>query len=136
MINVQNLTQSDVDEKFVRGVVGKAAEVAGVKDKEVAVVLVGENKMRNLNKQYRGKNKATDVLSFVADGDNEELGDVVICVPRVKKQARKRGHSFERELAFLLVHGLLHLAGYGHEKDNKAEEMEAQEKNILGKLRV
>lgn len=134
-VNIQNLTQSDIDEKFVKNVLEKVAEVIGVKDKEVAVVLVGENKIRNLNKQYRGENRVTDVLSFRAEGDKEELGDIVVCVPRAKKQARKRKQSFEKELSMLLVHGFLHLVGYDHEKERETELMEGLEGKVLNKLR-
>ncbi len=134
MINIKNLTQSKVDDDSVKNVLVKAAEVMGVKSKEVAVVLVGENRIRNLNKKYRGKNRVTDVLSFGADGGKEELGDIVICVPRVKKQAKQKGHSFKKELTILLVHGLLHLMGYDHEKDKDVEEMEGLEKKIFRAL--
>lgn len=135
MVNVQNFTQSGVDEKFVRDVFRKAAEVVGVRNKEVAVVLVGENRIRNLNKRYRGKNRVTDVLSFETKGDNEELGDIVVCIPRAKKQARQAGHSFKKELAILLIHGLLHLLGYDHEKQDGAKLMEGLENRILAMIK-
>lgn len=134
-VNIQNLTQSEVDEKFVRDVFRKATEAVGVRNKEVAVVLVGENKMRGLNKQYRGKNRVTDVLSFETKGDNEELGDIVVCIPRAKKQARQAGHGFEKELAILLIHGLLHLSGYDHEKQDGAKLMEDLENRILAMIK-
>ena len=133
-VNIQNLTQSEVDKKFIKNVLEKAGKVTGIENKEVAVVLVGENKIRNLNKRYRGKNRVTDVLSFAADDDKEELGDMVICIPRAKKQAREKHYPFEKELAMLLVHGFLHLLGYDHEKKKEAEVMEGLEGKILNKL--
>ena len=129
-VNIQNLTQSEVDKKFIQNVLEKSGEVTGIENKEVAVVLVGANKIQNLNKRYRRKNRVTYVLSFGADGDNEELGDIVICVPRAKKQAREKGDSFEKELATLLIHGFLHLAGYDHEKKKEADNMQRLEKRI------
>ncbi len=78
--------------------------------------------MRTLNRNYRGMDRTTDVLSFAlregpfADLQPEFLGDIVISVPVAERQARERGHSLGREIEFLLVHGLLHLLGYDHER--------------------
>ncbi len=72
--------------------------------------------MRRLNREWRKKDKPTDVLSFPS-GERGFLGDLVIDVPYAARQARSRGHSLERELQILLVHGVLHLLGFDHEKD-------------------
>ena len=84
---------------------------------EVSVALVGDARMRVLNRQYRRKDKPTDVLSFVAD---EPLGDIVIATGVARRQARDAGHSYQAELRVLALHGLLHLLGYDHHdsKDN------------------
>jgi probable rRNA maturation factor len=88
---------------------------------QVTVVLVGERAMRSLNKSWRGKDRPTDVLSFSqregegGDLHPEVLGDVVICVPVARRQAREAGHCLAAELDRLAVHGLLHLAGHDHE---------------------
>lgn len=119
----------------MKEVIEKTAGEMRLKDLEVAVVLVGENRIRNLNKRYRGKNRVTDVLSFETKGDNEELGDIVVCIPRAKKQARQAGHSFKKELAILLIHGLLHLLGYDHEKQDGAKLMEGLENRILAMIK-
>jgi probable rRNA maturation factor len=78
---------------------------------EVSVALVGDARMRALNRQYRRKNTSTDVLSFVAD---EPLGDIVIATGVARRQARDAGHSYQAELRVLALHGLLHLLGYDH----------------------
>jgi probable rRNA maturation factor len=89
---------------------------------ELSVLFAGDRIMRALNKQYRGKNDTTDVLSFsmregpFPDVRPEFLGDIVISVPVAEKQARAAGHSLNREIELLLVHGLLHLLGYDHER--------------------
>ena len=89
----------------------------------MAVCLVSERRMRDLNRCYRGCDTATDVLSFAGDGVRDEegrsqLGDVVVSVPTAARQARAAGHSLSRELKILTLHGYLHLLGYDHEKDS------------------
>lgn len=94
----------------------------GLPDAELSVLFAGDRAMRALNNRYRGKDRVTDVLSFsFREGAHpsiqpHHLGDIVIAVPEAVRQARRAGHSVEREIELLLVHGLLHLAGYDHEK--------------------
>jgi len=93
---------------------------------QVTIVLVGERAMRALNKNWRGKDQPTDVLSFSqregegGDLHPELLGDVVICVPVARRQAREAGHCLAAELDRLAAHGLLHLAGFDHEESPAA----------------
>jgi probable rRNA maturation factor len=86
---------------------------------EVTVLLTTDAAIRKLNRQFRGKNKATDVLSFPAEGIGaEELaGDLAISVPTALKQSAEQGHSLSTEIKVLVLHGLLHLAGYDHDAD-------------------
>jgi probable rRNA maturation factor len=106
----------------------------GLEGAELSVLVVGDRKMRALNREYRGMDRTTDVLSFsMLEGEGgggslmggEDmplvLGDVVISAPMAASQAEALGHSLEREMIFLLVHGILHLAGYDHER-SKADE--------------
>jgi probable rRNA maturation factor len=90
----------------------------------MAVCLVSDQRMRTLNREYRGRDATTDVLAFPVGGDPPRvgadecyLGDVVISVQRAAEQAKRAGHSFARELKILAVHGYLHLLGFDHEKD-------------------
>ena len=83
---------------------------------EVAIALVPDAHIRKLNRHYRGKDAATDVLSFPAD-ERGYLGDVVIAAGVARRQARQAGHSLQHELRVLALHGLLHLLGYDHERD-------------------
>jgi probable rRNA maturation factor len=88
---------------------------------EVSVLLAGDEAIRKLNLQYRHKNAATDVLSFPAAATAEGVaGDLVISVETALRQADERGHALEMEIKLLLLHGLLHLAGYDHETDDGA----------------
>lgn len=100
----------------------------------VTVALVSDRRMRALNRQFRGRDYATDVLSFPADapttlraGDRNFLGDIVIAIGLAKRQARDAGHSIQTELRVLALHGLLHLLGYDHETDDgKMARVEAR----------
>lgn len=87
------------------------------------VVFVSEDKIKNLNSQFRGKNKVTDILSFEA-AEEGSLGDLALCVRKIETQALEHKLSLEEEVFYLILHGILHLLGYDHEKDkNKAEIM-------------
>jgi len=102
------------------------AEVLGTAGEgDVAVCLLSDRGMRELNTRFRGVRATTDVLSFPDDdredpGGGRTLGDIVISVPRAALQARERGHGFARELKVLALHGYLHLLGYDHERDDGA----------------
>src|SRR5688572_6104934 len=91
-------------------------------DAEVSLVFCDEPFIHALNRDYRGKDKPTDVLSFPQDRESGVLGDVVISVPTAQRQAKERGHSLEAEIEWLFLHSLLHLAGYDHQTDEEAEE--------------
>ncbi|MEN6413328.1 MAG: rRNA maturation RNase YbeY [Veillonellales bacterium] len=134
-------------EQIVTTVLNEAAEAYGIEaDTEVSVVLVDDAAIRELNRTYRGKDCATDVLSFalnegdepeVIDGPGETLlGDIVISLPTAARQAAEYNHSLERELAFLTVHGMLHLLGYDHLKEADRQEMRGEEEHILGLLGI
>ena len=131
MIEINNLTLGEVDEEFLRGVAKKILKGENKKELNLSIVFVGESRIKKLNKEYRGKNKVTDVLSF-----GEGLNEIVICLQEVKKNARKFNSSFKRELARVLVHGILHLLGYEHEKEKKeAEKMEKKQEYYLNSLK-
>jgi len=97
---------------------------------EVSVLLCGDPFIQDLNKQYRGLDKPTDVLSFAQD-DPEYLGDIVISVETALRQAEKAGWDVESELALLAVHGMLHLLGYDDEDEDGAREMERLTREAL-----
>ncbi|MGE0454329.1 MAG: rRNA maturation RNase YbeY [Vicinamibacteria bacterium] len=84
---------------------------------ELALVFAGDGTLRRLNRSYRGKDRATDVLSFPGPGGDEGLGDVIISVPAAERNARRYGRPLGFELDLLALHGLLHLLGYDHETD-------------------
>lgn len=102
---------------------------------EVSVCIVDEEESQTLNRDYRGKDKPTNILSFPADLPEEVdiplLGDLVICAPVVAQEALDQGKTLHAHWAHMLVHGTLHLLGYDHIEDEQAEEMEAIETDII-----
>ena len=107
---------------------------------EVSVSFVGDDEIRDLNREYRGVDKSTDVLSFPMDDefiiDNRILGDVIINTRRLMEQAEELGHSNERELSYLTVHSILHLLGYDHMEDEDKKEMREREKLAMKELSI
>ncbi len=108
----------------------------GEPQSELSLELVGDGRMRRLNRQYRGKDRTTDVLAFSMRESESPcrmlLGDVVISVPAAIRQAREAGRSAEDELAALLVHGVLHLCGFDHERSaQEAARMRRRERKVL-----
>lgn len=103
---------------------------------EVSVTLTDDEKIRTLNREYRGKDMPTDVLSFPME-ERGLLGDIVISLERAAYQAELYGHSFERETAFLTVHSMLHLLGYDHEtSDEDQHKMFSRQDDILNILKL
>lgn len=108
-------------------------------DSELTIRLVDEEEGRELNRTWRHKDYATNVLSFPADVPDEFLdipllGDLVICVPVVAREAAEQGKTPEAHWAHLVIHGCLHLLGYDHIEDAEAEEMESLERDLLAEL--
>jgi probable rRNA maturation factor len=116
---------------------------------EISLVITGQEQIQALNRDYRGKDRPTDVLSFAMqetkEGEEPEafigppdgllhLGEVIISYPQAVLQAAERGHSVKNEIAILIVHGVLHILGYDHEKEEMAPAMSAREKTILDLL--
>lgn len=97
-----------VHKKFLEKVAEKTLKILRIKIPEISIVLVSDTKIKELNRKYRKINRVTDVLAF-------DYGEIFICLPRARRQAKKLGHSLKKELAILLIHGILHLAGYDDE---------------------
>lgn len=130
MVEVNNLTTNPIDEEFLKGVARKVLEGENEAENNLSIVLVGQGRIRELNKKYRKENKVTDVLTF-----GNGLNEIVICLREVKKNAKKYSITLEKELTRVLIHGILHLLGYNHEKDTKeAEKMEEKQNYYLSRI--
>ena len=111
----------------------RALNAIGKNESSATIAFVSDKRIRELNRQFRGIDKATDVLSFPAE-EESNLGDVAVSVETAATQARDNGLSFDDEIAQLILHGLLHLCGYDHKTDNG--EMNRLELRLRKKLRV
>jgi len=115
----------------------------GYRDSELSVAIVGDRAIRRLNRDYLGRDKPTNVISFaMGEGDfpglnSQLLGDVVISADTAAREAEEGRESYESRLLFLLLHGILHLTGYDHERsgEEEAERMEAKERELFALMK-
>lgn len=152
-MDILELNYLDIDEnnsykEIIKRVLQKCFEIEKLENKNlyVNVVLTNAKNIKSINKEHRGIDRETDVLSFPMfekdeianlDNTNEDiLGDMVISIERVEEQAKEYGHSFERELAYMVVHSFYHLLGYDHMTEEDKKEMREKEENILSKLNI
>jgi probable rRNA maturation factor len=136
-ISIQNRQKKpNVQTKTVRRIARTICDALDSTGADLSVVLTSDDQIRELNREWRGKDRATDVLSFSQiEGEGPAarrvLGDVVISLDTAARQAAELGHDLEHEVSRLLVHGVLHLLGYDHERGGAAaRRMEAEEKRL------
>ena len=140
-IQIENYQKKvKINNQMIRKIVNTTFDVLEYQPhltKEVSLTFVNDKFIQQLNKRYRGVDSPTDVLAFaMQEGSYAEinpglLGDVVISVDTAERQAKELGHALERELAILLIHGLLHLVGYDHIEPSDAKLMRSKEEKIL-----
>ena len=131
-----------IERRKLRGTVSRILKILDYADKEISIVLTDDESIKTLNRQYLGKNKTTNVISFslregeYGDINPQILGDVVISLDTAQKDALKNNLSFEEEIDFLLTHGILHLLGYNHENTSRDEtiKMKQKEKELFNKI--
>lgn len=132
-------------EQDFTAIIEQALKTLGIEDDvEVSCVLVDDERIHEINREYRHIDRSTDVISFAME-DNDQfyvegmprtLGDIFISVDHAKKQAEEYGHSLRREMCFLFTHGILHLLGYDHMTDEQEKEMFGLQDQILGALDI
>jgi probable rRNA maturation factor len=133
-----------VDEEWLRRIAGRVLAAEKASPAEVSLVVTDDRTLHDLNLRYRGEDAPTDVLSFALTEDSQDfvlppdgvscLGEVVISFPMARRHARESGQPIETDLAQLVVHGLLHLLGYDHEKEDEERAMRAREEALLASL--
>lgn len=140
---ITNLTEEKIDENDLVKVIEKVSELLGVESSIVSIVLVDNEYIHNINKEYRNVDRETDVISFafMDDDTNPEsgvtdLGEIYISLEKAHSQSKEYGHSFKRELCFLLTHGLLHLLGYDHMTEEDEKEMFGLQEEVLNSLGI
>jgi probable rRNA maturation factor len=139
---INELTQQEIVE--IEQLLNYAADKENIQEgSELSVTFVSNERIQEINREYRDKDRPTDVISFALEemGEGELeivgndipriLGDIIISVPKAREQAEEYNHSFMRELGFLAVHGLLHLLGYDHMNEKDEKQMFDRQKEIL-----
>lgn len=133
-VNLHN--QTDVEIKPIKKIIHTIFKRVKEK-KSMEIVFMTQSQIHEMNKTYRNMDKPTDVLSFPnEDEDIKSLGDVCISIEQAEKQAKDYGHSFEREIGFLAVHGYLHLKGYDHHTEDEEKTMTEMQERILKKAKL
>lgn len=151
-INYNNIEENEEYNKIIHTVIKKCFEEEGLDKLKIYIniILTNPKEIRKINKEYRNIDKETDCLSFpmFEKEEIEELikekeqvtldilGDVVVSIERVYEQAKEYNHSFERELAYMVVHGFYHLMGYDHMEEEEKNIMRQKEENILQNLNI
>lgn len=145
-VEYRELEQIGNYDELINKVIAKCFEVENLENTKlyVSIILTTPRVIRMLNCEFRNIDKETDVLSFPMF-ENEEfteiveeeaLGDIIISVERVRGQAEEYGHSFERELSYMLVHGFYHLMGEDHMEEEEKKQMRKKEENVLQQLNI
>lgn len=140
---INDLVGVDFNYDYLDDVVKRVLKHEKVKNACFSIIFVDSREIQRINKEYRGIDKVTDVISFALEdtpdnisSDMRILGDIYICIPRMIEQATDYGHSIKRELSFLTVHGLLHLLGYDHMKKEDEKVMFALQELILNEAGI
>ena len=147
-IDFQEIEENKEWISLLEKVAKKCFEVENLLDKKLylSIILTNPEIIHKTNLEFRNVDKPTDVLSFpmfekdeiplIKEDYPETLGDIMISIPKVQEQAEEYGHSFERELAYMLVHGFYHLMGYDHMTDEEKKVMREKEENVLNQLNI
>lgn len=150
-ISYNNIESEANEEEIINKVVQTVLELENIKHElEIYITLTNNEEIHKINNEYRQVDRPTDVLSFPMyereeiprlreekeDDVEEVLGDIIISIPKIKEQAEEYGHSYERELAYLTTHGMLHLLGYDHMIEEEKVIMREHEEKVLEKLNI
>ncbi len=140
---INDLVNVDFDYRYLNDVIELLLKHEQIKNAYFSIIFVDDKEIKRINKEYRGIDKVTDVISFaledMSDNINNDiriLGDIYICIPRMLEQATYYGHSIKRELSFLTVHGMLHLLGYDHMKEEDEKVMFGLQELILNEAGI
>jgi probable rRNA maturation factor len=131
-----------LDYPYLKDLIEHTLAKLKVKNSCFSIIFISDEEMKKLNKEYRGINNTTDVVSFALndngklDGPINLLGDIYISIPKMIAQAKEYNHSEKRELSFLVIHGLLHLLGYNHDHNEDEKKMFDLQKEILNEKKI
>lgn len=141
----EGLSVEDIVVPTIEAAAARVSELYRLEKAELSVTLTDNLHIQAINRRYRGIDRPTDVISFalneseepvIQDAEVNILGDIIISLERAAEQAAEYGHSYRREVAFLTVHGLLHLLGYDHMEDEERQEMEEEQRAVMEALGI
>ena len=142
MLTITNFTDKQLGEEWLKKI-ARTVQAGEKQTGTISLVFVGPGRMRKLNKKYRKKNKVTNVLAFrnketkdflISPEEKNFLGEIVICLREIKKSSTRLNISFEKELARVFIHGILHLLGYDHIQPRDQQKMTKKEEEYLNKI--
>jgi probable rRNA maturation factor len=140
MIGLTNLSTTSFDKRFLKKIAEFVLEKENKKGMDLSIVLVDKKKIRELNREYRKEDKATNVLSFCYEQGKPfvfplknlvKLGEIAICPEYIKEDAKKRGVDFKEEFARISIHGILHILGYNHKTERSLKKMNDLQEQYL-----
>lgn len=134
-IEINKLTPEKVEVGFLKRIAEKASKLVKLKIPELSIVLICDRRMKGLNKKFRKQNRITDVLAFDYGLPFGGQGEIIICLPQTRRQAKQLKHSLKEELSILLIHGILHLAGYKDETKKDFNKTLNRQKEIWRKIK-
>lgn len=150
-INYLEIQENKEYNKLATSVIKECFQMEDIKNANlyVSIILTNNENIKKINNEYRNIDKETDVLSFpmfeqeevesiINKNDNKEevLGDIIISIPKVEEQSKEYGHGFEREFAYMLVHGFYHLMGHDHMEEEEKKQMRDKEEKVLERLNM
>ena len=128
-IEINNLTKEKIGLKFLEKIAEQTLKFIKLKFSELSVAVIGDKEMIKLNKKHRNRNYTTDVLAF-------DYGEIIVCLDQAKRQAKELNNALKKELSILLVHGILHLAGYDDETKKDFNKMLKKQKEVWQKIKL
>lgn len=129
-LEINNLTGARINKSYFQKLVRKIFRKLSIKNFKISLALVGEKRIKELNKKYRQQNKATDVLSFPY---SKNSGEIIICYPQAVRQKKD---TIRNELTLLLIHAILHLLGHKDDTEDDRQKMRAREQKIITQLKI
>jgi len=126
-IEINNLTADKVDKIFLKKTAQKTLSLTKFRVPQISIVFVGDARIKALNKKYKKSDRITDILAF-------DYGEIIICLPQARRQAKDLRHTLKKELGILLIHGILHLKGYDDAKKSDCNKMIKKQEEIWQKI--
>lgn len=135
-INLNNKTEREIDNKKVNEIIKEIVKdfIENYSEKIINILITDDSEIEKFNRKYRNKEGPTDVLSFEYGLDEEVIGEIIISIDSIEKNAKELNETFDEEFYYILIHGVLHILGYDHIEDEEAREMDKLQDEYYNKL--